>query len=149
MRKLLTILVLTLCGTASVKSQTPEWDWSLLPDSTVKGVHYNHVAHMEGARRTYKGLYTTFRDELLIADEQLRLCRELNQNYKQEMSNNERLMKALGAANEALERDNKKLLRKADKLKPWATVGRVGTISVGLGAVGVGVAAGIKAIHDR
>ena len=104
---------------------------------------------MEGARRTYKGLYTTFRDELLIADEQLRLCRELNQNYKQEMSNNERLMKALGAANEALERDNKKLLRKADKLKPWATVGRVGTISVGLGAVGVGVAAGIKAIHDR
>lgn len=119
------------------------------PDSTVKGVHYNHVAHMEGARRTYKGLYMTFRDELLLADEQLKLCRELGQNYKQEIANNERLMKALGAANEALERDNEKLVRKNDKLKPWATVGRVATFSVGLGAVGVGIAAGIKAIHDR
>ena len=135
--------------TASVKSQVIKGLWLLTPDSTVDGVHYNDLLHMEAVRRLYKEQRNKYKGFTLDCEERLTLAMDVIDGYKQQDANNQAIMKLqeqeLDRVVPALENAELRIAR----LKPWATVGRVGTFAVSLGVVGFGVAAGVRAIHSR
>jgi len=139
-----------LCATASCRAQViRDGRWTLRPDSIVEGIHYIDVVHMEATRRLYKHQRESYKQEASACGEETRSLRDLIDAYIQEQAISDKKIDLLLKSNAALEQDNEALVRKTDRLRPWATVGRVATFSVGLGVVGVGVAAGIRAIHSR
>ncbi len=144
-----------LLGTASCLAQGTEVGgirdkrWSLLPDSTVKGIHYNDLVHMEGARRTYIMQRDSLRTLAQACGSQVSALKNLVANYKRGEEEANLKLDLVTEDNFRISRELRTAEYKIAALGPWATVGKVGTWTLGLGVAGFGIAKGIQAIHGR
>lgn len=104
---------------------------------------------MAAIRRLYRHQRESYKMQSVACSEQVVALDGLIKSYERENDILQKKFKMAEELTETLYADNDALTKKVNKLKPWATVGKVATFSIGLGVAGFGIAAGISAIHSR